>query len=222
MYQIGVISDTHGLLRSSALDILSSCNAILHCGDINNPSHISQLKDIAPLYAVRGNTDKEWAANLPKTLSIELYGVRLFLIHNRKQIKKETITSHHIILYGHSHKYECFEKNGQTWLNPGSCGARRFSLPVTMAVVAVGQHAGFQISRINLAAEEKPADSQMLTPAEMKKIVLCVMKETDKGKPVCTIAKSCRIDAELAERICRLYLTHPGVSADGILAKMGL
>jgi len=220
MHKIGILSDTHNLLRKSVIDILHSCEIILHGGDIHTLQVLEQLEAVAPVYAVRGNADKEWAAGLPQTLSIELFGIKIFMIHNKKMIR-EDIQDKDLVIYGHSHKYENLQKNGQIWLNPGSCGRRRFSLPVTMAVLTAAGDGTFQIEQIHLDADRK-AERPVTVPKNMKHIVTYVMKETDKGKSVETIAKNGRISQELAEQICRLYLTHPGVSADGILGKMGL
>lgn len=220
MHKIGILSDTHSLLRKSVIDILHSCEIILHGGDIHTIQVLEQLEAVAPVYAVRGNADKEWAAGLPQTLSIELFGIKIFMIHNKKMIR-EDIQDKDLVIYGHSHKYENLQINGQIWLNPGSCGRRRFSLPVTMAVLTAAGDGTFQIEQIHLDADRK-AERPVTVPKNMKHIVTYVMKETDKGKSVETIAQNGRISQELAEQICRLYLTHPGVSADGILGKMGL
>lgn len=220
MHKIGVISDTHGLLRTNVTEILRTCDTILHGGDFGTPQIVDQLKAIAPLHAVRGNTDKDWAAGLAQSLSMELYGVKIFLIHNKRMIR-EDIHDRDIIIYGHSHKFEELHKNGQTWLNPGSCGTRRFSLPVTMAIISVSADGAFEIERIPLDAATDAA-SKTAPIKDMRSIVIYVMRGTDKGKPVEAIAKSCKISEELAAQICRLYLTHPGVSPDGILKKMGL
>lgn len=224
MYKIGILSDTHNLLRESVTDLLRTCDVILHAGDISSPQLLNQLKSIAPLYAVRGNTDKELAAELPHSLSINLYGINIFMIHNKKLITDD-IHDKNLIIYGHSHKYEQLQNNGQTWLNPGSCGRRRFSLPVTMAVLSVPELGAFEIQRIQFSSDGKSADcitGSMPSGQNMKQIVIRVMKETDKGKSVQDIAKVCQISEELSTQICRLYLTHPGVTPDGILGKMGM
>lgn len=219
MHNIAILSDTHNLLRKSVTDILCNCDAILHGGDISTPQILKQLESIAPVYAVRGNADGEWAGNLPQTLSVELFGIQIFMIHNKRQIQ-ENIQTKDLIIYGHSHKYEQLHKNGQIWLNPGSCGKRRFSLPVTMAVLTVASNGNFEIEKICLESGKSAA---RIPPAkDAKAIVLCVMRETEKGSSVEAIAKKLDISYDLAEQICRLYLTHPGVSADGILGKMGL
>lgn len=239
MPDIAVLSDTHGLLRDDVISILNRCDAILHAGDFGSAQILARLKTIAPLYAVRGNNDKEWAARLARTLSFELFGIRFYMIHNRQDLP-EPAKDRQIVICGHTHNYEQIEKNGQTWLNSGSCGPKRFSLPVTMAVIETAGCGAFTITRIDLAAHAARLDSRIDPAADasiparqtgfpvlwngqsMKKIILRVIKETDKGKPVAAIAKSCRISEPLAEQICRLYLTHPGVTADGIMAKMGL
>ena len=220
MHKIGILSDTHNLLRKPVADILHTCDIILHAGDISTPQILKQLESIAPVYAVRGNTDREWPESLPQTISIELYGIHIFLIHNKKQIR-EDLRQKNLIIYGHSHKYEEQQINGQTWLNPGSCGKRRFSLPLTMATLTVTQDGRFAIEKICLESGKHPAE-QISSVKDTKELVRCVMRETDKGKSVETIAGSLNISQDLAGQICRLYLTHPGVSADGILKKMGL
>lgn len=125
MHKIGIISDTHNLLRTSVVTILRTCEVILHGGDIHSKKILDQLQDIAPVYAVRGNADKEWAALLPQSLFIELFGIKIFMIHNKKFIH-EDLREQDLIICGHSHKYEKLTKDGQIWLNPGSCGRRRF------------------------------------------------------------------------------------------------
>lgn len=136
MKKIGVLSDTHGKLREEVIAILRECDAILHAGDINTLRVLESLREIAPLYVVRGNADKEWAADLPESLSEEIFGLRVFMVHNKKEIPQD-VTGYDLVVYGHSHKYEERKEENCFYLNPGSCGLRRFSLPVTMAVVEV-------------------------------------------------------------------------------------
>lgn len=237
LHKIAVISDTHGLLRPEILDILHGCEAILHGGDINKQKIIDELIQIAPLHVVRGNNDKDWAKDLPETLSFSLYGIRFFMVHNKKMIPKD-ITDTDIIIYGHSHKYEEKYKGSRLWLNPGSCGPRRFTQPVTMAVLEIAESqelsagaAPFRVEKIDLtqrasvagtAGESESVQQNEKIPQNIKLIIQSVMKETDRGKPVREIAAKNGISEELAEQICRLYLTHPGVDADGIMGKMGL
>lgn len=218
---IGIISDTHGLLRDTVKEQLACCDVILHCGDIDSPKIMDELNAIAKTYAVRGNVDKDWASELPQTIRLTLFGIKIFMIHNKRQIR-EDISDCHLVLYGHSHKYNESHKNGQFWLNPGSCGVKRFNLPLSMVLLHVKEDASFEIERIDLSSATSASDLNSLSQADIKSIILAVMKDTDRKKTVAAIAKKNHISEELATQICRLYLTHPGVSADGILGKMGL
>ena len=134
--RIGVLSDTHGLLRPEVLSALSGCDAIIHGGDINKPSIVDQLRQYAPLYVVRGNNDKEWAEHLPITLTFQIDQCRFFLVHNKKQVPGD-LTGIDAVIFGHSHKYFAQELEGRLWLNPGSCGKRRFDQEITLAILTV-------------------------------------------------------------------------------------
>lgn len=134
--KIAILSDTHGLLRPEVMDRLSSAGAILHGGDINKPEILDRLKAIAPLYVVRGNNDKEWAEKIPLTLTVTLEGVTFFLVHRKVDVPKD-LTGIDVVVYGHSHKLAMEEKDGVLWLNPGSCGPRRFHQPITMMMADV-------------------------------------------------------------------------------------
>ena len=220
MHKIGIISDTHGLLRDSVKENLKDCDIILHGGDIKSETDLKKLNSIAKTYIVRGNIDKDWASALPVTLKVRLFGISIFLIHNKKHIT-EDISDCNVIVYGHSHRYEQEQKGQQLWLNPGSCGPRRFTLPLTMAILHIKDDGSFWIDRINLPAKT----ANIILPASQKDItdiILAVMKSTDKGKSVTEIARQNKISEELASQSCRLYLTHPGVDADGIINNMAL
>ena len=134
--KIGVISDTHGLLRPEVVDKLQGCDAILHAGDVNKPEILDALRTIAPLHVVRGNNDKDWAEALPHSLTVELGGVRILMIHNKRELPKE-LGDAQLIVFGHSHKY--FEQtiDGRLWLNPGSCGKRRFDQEISFALLHI-------------------------------------------------------------------------------------
>lgn len=139
MYKVGIISDTHGLLRDEVVEYLRRCDMILHAGDINKLQVVEALQGIAPLKVVRGNNDKgEWAEALPNELSFTLEGKKFFMVHNKKDIPKN-IEDIDVIIYGHSHKYSCTQEEGRYYLNPGSCGKRRFDLPVTMMVMTINR-----------------------------------------------------------------------------------
>lgn len=141
MKRIIVLSDTHGLLRPEMLEYLSHADVIIHGGDINIQAIVDKLREYAPLYIVRCNNDKEWAENLPHSLTFTIGGVRFFLIHNKKDILPD-LPDVDVVIYGHSHKYACENRNGVLWLNPGSCGRRRFDQEITFAVMSItGGHA---------------------------------------------------------------------------------
>ena len=111
---------------------------IFHGGDINTQEIINELKEIATLYIVRGNNDKDWAENIPETINETVFGFSFFLCHKMSDIKKSGIPENtDFVIYGHSHKYETYEDNGIFYINPGSPGPRRFHQPVTMAVLTV-------------------------------------------------------------------------------------
>lgn len=132
--KVGVIADTHGLLRPEVVERLRGCDAILHAGDVNRPELLDALRAIAPLHVVRGNNDKEWAEGLPRSLTVELDGVRILMIHNKRELPRE-LGDAQVIVLGHSHKY--FEQtiDGRLWLNPGSCGKRRFDQEISFALL---------------------------------------------------------------------------------------
>ena len=289
-HRIGVLSDTHGLLRPEVLEHLRGCEAILHGGDINRQEILDRLEEIAPVYVVRGNNDKEWAEKIPETLRLEFYGVKIFMIHNKKQIPKNLscqvpegklrgevlFGDVDVVIYGHSHRYEEKCERGMLWLNPGSCGPRRFSQPVTMAVLEIDEAGSVCVKRYDIPhkaadnvtketggsgkatagnatketggsgkatvgnATKETGGSGKATAGnvtketgafrkasagetgDLRRIIETVIKETKKGRSVQDMARKLQISEELAEQICRLYLTHPGVDADGIMTKMGL
>jgi putative phosphoesterase len=133
--KLGVISDTHGLMRPQALEALAGSELILHAGDIGSGAVLSALESIAPVVAFRGNNDTEtWAACLPETTTLQAGGARLHLLHSVKDLKLDPLRSGlDVIVSGHSHKPLIETHEGVLYLNPGSAGPRRFSLPVTVA-----------------------------------------------------------------------------------------
>lgn len=234
MKRIGVLSDTHGKLREEVVEILRECDVILHAGDINTPQVIESLREIAPLYAVRGNADKEWAEELPQTLSEEICGLQVFMVHNKKEIP-EALAGYDLVVYGHSHKYEERREESRFYLNPGSCGPRRFSQPVTMAVVEVDERAedeGVRTFRVikkdivqDAAAEgqgKSAKENAMPEKTLTEKGLRTILRDVDRGKSVPEIAAKHGISQETTEQICRLYLTHPGIDAAGVKEKMAM
>jgi len=220
MYYIGVISDTHGLLREEVKAQLKGCDAILHGGDILDGSSLEELRKIGTLYAVRGNVDGNWADALPKLLETELWGIRIKMAHKKEDLPRD-LTGTDLAVFGHSHKYLEQVQGDTRLLNPGSCGPKRFRLPVTMAVVETDGKGICGIKRIDFA-QERPEVSGKLPDKkhDRRQLVKAVMRDVDRGKSVEKIAQSNGIDPKLAEQICRMYLTHPGVDVDGILNRI--
>lgn len=222
-HRIAVISDTHGLLRQECISILKTCEAVLHAGDVGNPKVLEQLEKLAKTYAVRGNVDKEWAQELPPEWNTELYGFQIYMVHNKKDIRPD-LTDMDIVIYGHSHKYEERTEGKTIYLNPGSCGSRRFRLPVTMAVLTLfpDEH-HIQIQKIDCLPELSESDLPDAFPQkDMDRLIRKVVKEIKANKGVPEIAAKLHADYALVEQICRIYTTHPGVDVDGILNRLEL
>ena len=141
--QIGIISDTHGLLRPEAIKQLAGADHIIHAGDIGAPEVVDGLRKIAPTTAIRGNIDAgAWAKNYPETESIVLGGRTLYVLHNLKEIKLDPAAcGFHIVISGHSHRPKIETRNGVLYVNPGSAGPRRFKLPIAVAALSLSDDA---------------------------------------------------------------------------------
>ena len=146
--KVGIISDTHGLLRPAVLEELQSCDYILHGGDVNKPEILDKLRAIAPLYVVRGNNDKEWAEDLPKHLTVTLGGVTFFMVHNKKDVPRD-LGDAQVVVFGHSHKYFEQQQEGRLWLNPGSCGRRRFDQEITFCMMEA-EEGRFRVEKVTV------------------------------------------------------------------------
>jgi hypothetical protein len=136
---LGVISDTHGLLRPEAVHALYGSNRILHAGDIGDPEILEALAQIAPVIAVRGNIDTgSWARTLPETEVLEAGGVSIYMLHDlgRLDLKPEA-AGFRVVIYGHSHQPKIEDKDGVLYFNPGSAGPRRFRLPVSVGQLMI-------------------------------------------------------------------------------------
>ena len=216
--KIGIISDTHGLLRPEVIRALEGCEAILHGGDINRQEILDRLEDIAPVHAVRGNNDKEWAEHIPLFLDFELAGLRIYMTHRKKDLPQD-ISGYDLVVFGHSHKYEGSMKGKTLLLNPGSCGPRRFNQAITMAVAKTDGRS-VEVTRIDIP-QKTTGKLSGSGSADLKKQIEVVIKETQKNRSPEAIANRYGYDKDLTEQIARLYLTHPGVTADGIMTKMG-
>src|SRR5882724_9124131 len=132
--RIGIISDTHGLLRPEAIAALRGVDHILHAGDIGVPEILDRLRELAPVTAVRGNVDREpWAPALRETELVEVDDISIYMLHDLGQLDlKPEAAGFRVVIYGHSHQPKIEEKSGVLYFNPGSAGPRRFHLPVTL------------------------------------------------------------------------------------------
>jgi len=136
---IGLISDTHGLVRPEAIQALRGVDSILHAGDIGGPTILEQLRDVAPVFAVRGNNDRDdWARQVPERKVVIVGAIRIYLLHNLNEIDIDPAAAgFNVVVTGHSHRPSVVERGGVLYVNPGSAGPRRFRLPVSVARLRV-------------------------------------------------------------------------------------
>lgn len=153
MKRVIVLSDTHDLLRPEVLAYLTQADEVIHGGDINTQAIVDKLSEYAPLHIVRGNNDKDWAEDLPHSLTFTIEGVRFFLVHNKKDVPSD-LPGVNVVIYGHSHKYVCEYREGILWLNPGSCGRRRFDQEITFAVMTL-DNGHVQVEKVVIPYEKK-------------------------------------------------------------------
>ncbi len=151
--KIAILSDTHGLLRPEVVEYLKTVDVILHGGDINKQSIVDELRQYAPLYVVRGNNDQDWAEAIPHDLTVMLGGVTFFMVHNKKEVPKD-LSGVDVVVFGHSHKYVQQEQDDVLWLNPGSCGPRRFHQEITMMLAEVAD-GRITVDKITIPHEAK-------------------------------------------------------------------
>lgn len=179
-------------------DALRDCKAILHAGDASKQEILDQLGRIAPVYAVRGNNDKEWADHVPAFLDFALCGLRIYMVHKKKDIPQDT-SGYDLVVYGHSHRYEVQTVGRTHFLNPGSCGPRRFHQDITMAVVEIDEGPGqFTIRRIDIPHEKKLGFSRdNIQTRDIENVI----RQIKNGKTVEEIAKAMAIERELADQI---------------------
>lgn len=148
---IGVISDTHGLMRPQALDALAGSDLIIHAGDIGAPEVLDALREIAPLHVVRGNIDQSaWSQPLPETEMFEVDGRYFYLLHNRRELDIDPVAAGvEAVVFGHSHRFCNEHQDGVLYFNPASAGPPRFSLPIAVGRIIVSE-AGLQAEHIEL------------------------------------------------------------------------
>lgn len=137
--RLGLISDTHGLLRPEALRALAGVQRIVHAGDIGGPEVLAELRSIAPVAAVRGNNDREaWARALPETDVLDIDGLLIYVLHDIAELDlAPEAAGFHVVVAGHSHRASVMRKDGVLFVNPGSAGPRRFGLPVSLAFLDI-------------------------------------------------------------------------------------
>ena len=215
--KLGILSDTHSLLCPEALEALAGVDAILHAGDVGGREILDRLGEIAPVWAVRGNADRDWAEDLPPLLDLELGGLRLCMTHKKKDLPRD-LTPYDLAVAGHSHRYEETELGRTLLLNPGSCGPRRFRQPITLATAEL-KDGQIRVSKIEIA-QAVPAPKP--DPGDLRAQIEAVVKGLERGRSPRQIAEQTGMDPARAEQIARLYLTHPGVTPEGIMTKMGL
>lgn len=146
--KIGLISDTHGLVRREAEKILQGCQLIIHAGDLDNEGILKQLKKIAPATVVRGNMDLgPWASSLKIIERIEVGNFRITVVHDIEDIDPGEKTD--LVIFGHSHRFVHKKRNDTIYINPGSAGPRRFTLPITMAVLTISEK-DYSLEKITL------------------------------------------------------------------------
>lgn len=150
---IGLISDTHGLLRPQALTALAGSELIVHAGDVGRPEILDELRAVAPVVAVRGNIDtEEWAQKLPLTAVARVRSTTLYVLHDVHDLECDPAAEGYaVVVSGHSHKPGRTEKSGVLFINPGSAGPRRFRLPITVARLDLRQNP-WRLDFIDLAA----------------------------------------------------------------------
>ena len=303
-HRIAVISDTHNLLRPEVVDVIRTCDAVLHAGDISGPETLDKIRracgnsasymaggagnsasdmaggagngvsDMAGgagnFFAVRGNNDRDRAADLPYKLEVQLYGRRFFMTHKKKDIPADVDAD--VVIYGHSHKYAQTYIDGILYLNPGSCGPRRFNQPITMAVLTIpetdevpgaesgagdlagtgeesgvgdltgtegksgiGNFAGTEGERLKsygitvekIEIAHGPSKAVAGTTVSTKQqvsadLIRKIGTDLEKHRTVSDIAVRRGVSRDLVDQIVRLYVTHPGVTAEQIMSKMGL
>ncbi|HKA34147.1 MAG TPA: metallophosphoesterase family protein [Candidatus Binatia bacterium] len=158
MKTIGVISDTHGLVRPEALNALRGTDLILHAGDIGAPEVLERLRLIADVVAIKGNNDRDgWARKIPDTLEVKPEGVGIYLIHNVRDLAIDPAAAgYRVVVSGHSHMPSIREESGVIYLNPGSAGPRRFKLPISVARLQIDrQSVRTEIISLDVSAAPK-------------------------------------------------------------------
>jgi putative phosphoesterase len=162
--RIGLISDTHGLLREEAVQALRGSDLILHAGDVGKPEIIDALRTVAPVVAVRGNVDRDsWASALPSTAVAETESALIYVLHDLKELDLDPVAAgFRVVVSGHSHKPARSRRSGTLYINPGSAGPKRFNLPTTIARLDLGT-SPWKIDFVDILS------GRVLSPAEVER-----------------------------------------------------
>lgn len=242
--RIAVISDTHGLLREEVLEQICAADAVIHAGDVGSPELAERIRENLPdgvgFYLVRGNADGDWAEDVPDMLELAFGKVRIFVVHNRK--KAVIPDGCDVVISGHTHRFQEETTDGRLWLNPGACGRRRFRMELTMAVLHIDEEektrrvekiiiepseVSLTTGKVGIVDSEKEADCcedktdpLALSSGELLRLNEGILAGMKRGRSVAQIAGEMQVEASFVEEICRIYVTHPGVSANGILDKL--
>lgn len=256
MHRIAVISDTHNLLRPEVAEVIGTCEAVLHGGDISGPDTLEKIRSLCGegavpnkgvfqrpgedrsfvesgtpgnLYVVRGNNDRDWAEEIPYKLEVELFGRKFFMTHKKKDIPADVDAD--VVIYGHSHRYAQDYADGTLYLNPGSCGPRRFNQAITMAVLTISDQTekdsgtksyGITVEKIDIPHKQAGSPKVVKKEQVSADLIRKIGADLEKHRTVADIAARRNVSPELAEQIVRLFVTHPGVTAEKVMSKMGL
>ena len=167
------------MLRPEVVEVIKTCDAVLHGGDISGPETLEKIRRACGtaasyriggggnFYAVRGNNDRDWAADIPYKLEVQLYGRKFFMTHKKKDIPADVDAD--VVIYGHSHKYAQTYVDGILYLNPGSCGPRRFSQPITMAVLTMPEQARIRGRKRRLSVTGQSAKDRSPTASQWRR-----------------------------------------------------
>ncbi|WP_321876604.1 metallophosphoesterase family protein [Paraburkholderia bannensis] len=150
--RVALVSDTHNLVRPELLSFVQGCDAIIHAGDICDPNVLDQLGSVAPLTAVRGNNDRgAWAEALPVQTVVEIGGIKIVVVHELPDLRGDPASQGvAVVVSGHSHKPVQETRDGVLYVNPGSAGPRRFKLPITAAMLTIGNGGALLVEHTNL------------------------------------------------------------------------
>ncbi len=219
-----VLSDTHNIIRPELTPILTGAERILHAGDVMEQAALDKLAAFAPVTAVRGNCDRDWADPLPEELLFSLHGKQIYMVHNRKQASSLADQAD-IMIFGHSHRYEQRQVGQQLWLNPGSCGPRRFLGAVTLATLEINDTSGaVSVQRVDLttapADAGSPRDGNTFGPGDTARMVETIVRELKRGRSVPEIIQRHGLPEDLTNQIVQIYYTHPGVDTIGVLNRL--